>query len=153
MMMENYFVLLPTEAIVFLTWWQHDMPTRNTVAGESAHPVFGLCSHRSCYAGSTGAAFPTRKKEEYFLFKSRKEGGKSNSLLDNCSCKAIQPSGSFCFQCRTWKSNKSQALPAQHLRTWKQGFVVQLPSGETTAPPPSDFKESKTLVYAGRILS
>lgn len=46
-----------------------------------------------------------------------------------------------------------QARPVQHLHAWKQGFVVQLPSGEMIAMSPSDFKESKTLVYAGRILS
>lgn len=85
-MMENYFVLFPREAIVFLTWWQHNMPTRNTVAGESMHTAFGLCSRRGCYAGSAGALFSTREKEDYFLFKgrARKEWGKSNPLLDNC---------------------------------------------------------------------
>lgn len=32
----------------------------------------------------------------------------------------------------------------------EQGFVVQLPSGEMMTMFPSDFKESKTLVYAGK---
>lgn len=84
--MENYFVPLPMEAIVFLTWWQHDMPTRNTVTGEIMHTAFGLCSHRSCYAASTGALVSTRKKEDHSLFKdrARKEWGKSNPSLDNC---------------------------------------------------------------------
>lgn len=86
MMMENYFLLLPVEAIAFLTWWQHDMPTRNRVAGEMKQTAFSLRSHRSRYAGPTGAAFSTRKKEDYFLFKgrARQEWGKSNLLLDNC---------------------------------------------------------------------
>lgn len=35
----------------------------------------------------------------------------------------------------------------------EQVFVVQLSSGEMMTTSPSDFKESKTLVYAGRILS
>lgn len=84
--MENYFVLLPREAIAFLTWWQNVMPTGNTVPGETMHTAFGLCSHSSCYTGSTGAAFSTGKKEDYFLSKgrARKEWGKSNPLLDNC---------------------------------------------------------------------
>lgn len=46
-----------------------------------------------------------------------------------------------------------EALPVQHLRAWKHGFVVQRPSVEMMATSPSDFKESKTLVNAGRILS
>lgn len=72
--MENYFVLLPTEAVVILTWRQHAMLTRNTVAGEIMHMAFSVCSRRSCYTGTTGASFSTRKEEDYFL--SRAEPGK-----------------------------------------------------------------------------
>lgn len=40
--MENYFALLPMEATVLLIWWQHDMPTRNTVSGGTLCTEFSL---------------------------------------------------------------------------------------------------------------
>lgn len=152
-MKENYFLLLPREAIFFLTWWQNDMPVRNTVAEEIMPTAFGFCS--GIGAVTLDPPVPSLPGSRRIIL--RAEPGKNGEKATPCWVTADEkPSnlqGASAFSIRRGNQIYWKHFPVQHLRAWKQGFVVQLPSGEMTATSPSNFKETQTLVYAGSILN